>query len=221
MNRHQLLQAINISTAPILRKLRLLVQRAVITQTKYIKGIRVMQVKLPAGNALSDVEHIEPFGFTSHPPDNSEAIVLSLAGNGSHSLVICAHNREYKMEIAKGEAAIYNEHGDYVHIKKDRTIEMKSAVKVLVNAPETECTGNLTVKGTTTLQSTLDVTGATTLQNTLSVTGATTLTTMAATTGTYSTGVTVAGISFSAHRHDYQDGNGNGTSTKTTQGAKA
>ena len=216
MNRDQLLQFLQTATAPLLRKLRLLAQRAVLVQSKYIEGVRVMQVRLPGGAALGDVEHLEPFGFTSAPPKGSEAIVLSLGGNTSHSLVLLCGHRRYKMQIAEGEAALYNQHGDFVHIKDNREIEVESAVKVSLNAPKTECTGDLNVLGKTTLQDTLTVAKAASLQDTLTVVGATTVSTLQGESAVFSAGLVVAGISFTMHFHDYTD-NGN---TMQTGGAK-
>lgn len=130
----------------LLRKIRRLLGRALIRRVKYANKIRYFQIQQQGGTALDDVEHFEPFGFTSHPLPNAEAVVLAFNGNGSHSIAIVAGDQRYRLEIEEGEAAMYNNFGDKVHIKKDRTISVEAAVKVIIDTPHTHMTGKLTVE---------------------------------------------------------------------------
>lgn len=136
----------NIS-APILRRIKQLLQRSVLLRTTYSGNVRLLQVKVPGGSALADLEHLEPFGYTGHAPDGAEAIVLALGGNSSHSIVLLVGDRRYRLKIEKGEMAIYNQWHDVVHIKNDRSIHAKAALKVLLETPLVECTENLKVTG--------------------------------------------------------------------------
>lgn len=147
MNPKQLKMALSAATAPIVRRLIQLVQRSVVVSSRYVDNIRLLQLKLPGGSAIDGIEQLEPFGFTSHAPDGAEAITIALGGNSSHSIVILVSDRRYRLVIDKGEMAIYNQFHDKVHIRKDRVIEMKSAVKVLVDSPLLECLQNLKVGG--------------------------------------------------------------------------
>lgn len=129
----------------LIRKIRRLAGRGLIRRVKYANKIRYFQVQQEGGMPLDDVEHLEPFGFTSHPLSNAEAVVLAFNGNGSHSVAIVAGDQRYRLEIEEGETAIYNHHGDKVHLKKDRTISVEAAVKVELVTPHTHMTGKLTV----------------------------------------------------------------------------
>ncbi len=122
-------------------KLRRLSQRAVLSLVTYSNGVRFIQIQTEGGLLHDDVEHIEPFGFTSHAFSGAEAVVLSFKGNGSHTVAIMVDDKRYKLQIEEGDVAIYNRHGDKVHIKDDGNIEIKASIKVLIDTPEAEFTG--------------------------------------------------------------------------------
>ncbi|NVK28809.1 MAG: phage baseplate assembly protein V [Flavobacteriia bacterium] len=132
----------------LVRKIRRLAGRALIRRVRYANKIRYFQVQQEGGMPLDNVEHIEPFGFTSHPLPNAEAVVLAFNGNGSNSVAIMAGDQRYRLVIDEGEAAIYNHHGDKVYLKKDRTISVEAATKVELVTPHTHMTGKLTVAET-------------------------------------------------------------------------
>ena len=122
-------------------KLRRLSQRGVVSRAKRANGTRFLQVQTEGGLVLDDVQHIEPFGFTSHPENNAETVILAFKGNGSHTVAIVVDDTRYKLEVAEGEVAIFNRHGDKVHIKDSGDIEIKAASKVLIDTPEAEFSG--------------------------------------------------------------------------------
>ncbi|MDP2607939.1 MULTISPECIES: phage baseplate assembly protein [unclassified Oceanobacter] len=222
MTRDQLIRTLQAFTAPLSRRLRVLLQRSQVLLTKYQGKIRLLQVQVPGGQALSDVEHLEPFGFTSHPPQGAEAIVLAFGGNGSHSVGLLVGDRRYRLVIEEGEAALYNQSGDYFWLKKDGTAEVKSSTKVVLNSPATEITGTLNVTGATTLSSTLNVASAATLQTTLSITETVTaggqITAPGATFAGAMTAAaaSVGGVDYSSHVHSYTD-DGNSSVTGGAQ----
>ncbi|MGH1429750.1 MAG: phage baseplate assembly protein domain-containing protein [Neptuniibacter sp.] len=125
----------------LLRKVRRINQRGLLRRVAYANKTRFMQLQVEGAEPLDAIEHLEPFGFTSHPVPGAEGIVLAFNGNGSHSVVFCVGDRRYRLEVSEGEAAIYNRHGDKVHIKDDRTIDVTAAVKANFNTPEVYCTG--------------------------------------------------------------------------------
>lgn len=201
VSRNQAIQIAANLVAPVSRRLRTLLRRGVVRLVKYSGNVRLLQVKVPGGSALSDLEHLEPFGFTSHPTPDAEALVLSFGGNGSHSVALMVSNRRYRLTIAEGEVALYNANGDNLHFKADGTAALKAATKVEIDSPATEISGTLTVSGATTLSSTLAVTGATTAA--------------AITSGAINaTAVTSGGVAFGTHKHPYTDDSSN----KTTGG---
>ncbi len=139
--------------------LRILLDRGLQTRSSYKGDVRMIQTQQRQGADPIDAEHIEPFGFSGHAPDGSETIALNFSGSRSLAVVLFAHNRDYKMKLEQGEVSIYNQWGDYVKLRKDRTIEVKADTKVLADCPLFECTndaligGNLVVQGTSMLMS--------------------------------------------------------------------
>ncbi|SIS87788.1 phage baseplate assembly protein domain-containing protein [Neptunomonas antarctica] len=123
------------------RKIRRISQRALLRRVSYANKIRYLQLQVEGGQALADIEHLEPFGFTSHPLPGADVIALAFNGNGSHTVALLAGDQRYRLVIEEGEAAVYNQHGDKVHIRKDRVVEIKASVQVLIDTPEVVCSG--------------------------------------------------------------------------------
>lgn len=141
MNAVAFKRALRDTVAPVTRKLRRLVKRSFLRRVTYNGKMRLLQIQGEGGQPLSDIEHLEPFGFTSHPLPGAEPIAIAFNGNGSHTVVILVNDKRYRLVIDEGEAAMYNHHGDYVHIKNDRSIAVKAATRVHADTPEIYCTG--------------------------------------------------------------------------------
>lgn len=156
---------------PLKERVFLMIGRAVIAAVDDSKDIQEAQISVLAGEAMERIPRIQEFGFASNPPKDSEAIVVALGGNRENLVIIATDKRTVRFKnLASGESAIYTDDGTHIHLKKNGTLDVLAATKVLVTVPETEITGNvliggsLTVAGATTLQSTLDVTGVATFQ---------------------------------------------------------
>ena len=166
-------------------RLQTLLRRGLLTRVKYADNVRLIQVKTTAGQPLDDIEHIEPFGFTSHPKAGAEAVVLAFGGNSSHTIGLVVGDRRFRMVIDEGDVAVYNSNADYLHLKANGEAILKSSTKVTVDSPTVDMTGAL------------NVTGAVSMASTLAVNGQSTLTGDA----------TIAGKSFSSHKHPHGNRN--------------
>ncbi|NUF49935.1 phage baseplate assembly protein [Gilliamella sp. ESL0250] len=95
---------------------------------------QTLQIKMSGGEQKSDVEHIEPYGFTSRPLDGAEAVALFLDGDKSHGVILAAGDRRYRIKsLKKGEVAIYTDEGDYIIFNRNNEINVKTK-KFIVNA---------------------------------------------------------------------------------------
>lgn len=131
---------------PLRDKIILLAGRIVIASVNDSEKVQQLQISALAGEAMDKVERFQHFGFTSNPPAGTEGIGLALGGNRDNMVVIATENRALrKKELAPGEAAIYTADGTYVHVKMNGQVEIKTAVKVTVDAPDTEFTGNVKI----------------------------------------------------------------------------
>lgn len=203
------------------RKIRNLASRSLVRLVSYAGNVRYFQIQQRGGMPMDNVEHLEPFGFTSHPLPDAEALVLAFNGNGSHSVAIVAGDQRYRLQIDAGEVAIYNTEGDKVHIKKDRTIRVEAATKVELDTPEVHCTGKLTVaesidagdyvKAGANVEAGADVLAAANVTATALVSGATIATASGAASMADSgamevTDVVAGGISLKGHKHTDAEG---------------
>jgi phage baseplate assembly protein V len=123
--------------------------RGVIGIVNSAPGVSLMQVSGLAGENLQDNEFFQHYGHSSNPPVGSQVIVLPLGGKSSQGVIIACENGAYRVRNLKpGESVIYNHLGDFVHIKDDGSIEIKSSLKVIVHSPLVEVPdGDVTAGG--------------------------------------------------------------------------
>lgn len=189
----------------LLRRVRALIDRTVLARVSYRGLVRVLQVSSRADTAMDGVEHLEPYGFTSHPLPGAEALVANLGGNSGRAIVLLVNDRRHRIVVNEGETAIYHNDGDVVHIKNGGEIHVKAATKVFLETPLVECSTDLHVLGNAQIAGTALVSGAATLQAGLSIAGNTTSTGNFTTTGD----VVANGTSLDSHHHtNVQNGGG-------------
>jgi phage baseplate assembly protein V len=87
------------------------------------KKCQQLQVELLADETKDNVEHFEPYGFTSHPKEGAEALVVFLGGGRDHGLVILAGDRRYRLtKLEEGDVALYTDEGTKLVLGRNRTI---------------------------------------------------------------------------------------------------
>ncbi|WP_295379537.1 phage baseplate assembly protein V [uncultured Pseudacidovorax sp.] len=144
--------------APAQRRLQNLIARGVVVLSDAAAKMQALQVRLLAGETLDAVEHFEPYGFTSRPKAGAEVLTLSVDGDRSHTLVIVAADRRYRLAgLEEGEMAIHDDQGQSVHltrggivikggglpmlVEEAPTITFKATEKVRFETPRFEVTG--------------------------------------------------------------------------------
>jgi len=217
--------------APLQRKVLLTIGRGVILATKDSGTLQVIQGTFLADEVKSDVEKMHHFGFTSHAPKNSECIMVSVGGNREHGIIIATESRQYRFkDLGEGEAAIYSQFGDYIHLKNGNVIDVKTKTLNIdaetevnvttktanitastvtnIDSPTTNITGDVNISGEVVAEKSVTVTedvvatGDVTGDNVIGVTSA------GAPTVTAVTSLTVAGQElndYENHTHDYND----------------
>lgn len=97
------------------------------------KKMRSVQVRLLADEVRDDLEHAEPYGFTSEPHPEAEAFSLFFGGDRSHGIVFCVADRRYRLKPLKtGEVALYDDLNQKVHLTREG-IEAVTPLKMLVD----------------------------------------------------------------------------------------
>jgi phage gp45-like len=66
-----------------------------------------------------NVEHLEPYGFTSAAQDGAEAVMLFPGGDRSHGVAVVVADRRYRLKgLVRGEVAIYDDQGQSVTLTR-------------------------------------------------------------------------------------------------------
>lgn len=98
--------------------------RAAVRTIDDTTGHRQVQVTvLGDDDTRDDVEHIEPFGFTSRPPAASgqngpDAVVVDMGDTSDHQVVIVIGDRRYRLSHVpgSGEAVLYDAFGNEIRL---------------------------------------------------------------------------------------------------------
>lgn len=110
---------------PLQNRVLLMVGRGILMAITDTSKIQQVQLTLLADEVKDQVESFAHFGFTSNPPPNTEALMLSVGGSRDNGVVIATENRESRLKgLEPGESALYNINGKYVWIKKDDSIHL-------------------------------------------------------------------------------------------------
>ncbi len=143
-----------------------------------------------SGESLQAHELFQHFGFSSAPPANAQLIVLPLGGRTSAAVVIASEHGAYRFVLGtRGEAALYNQWGDVVHMKQGE-IRMIAATQVTIDAPILQVNGQIKATGNITSDTNvLDQAGAKSMAGMRSV--------------------------YNAHKHVENNVNGGNTNTPT------
>lgn len=131
-------------------RIYLIIGRAVLAAVNDGGKRQRVQFTALAGEVKDSVEHVQSYGFHSVPLGGAEVIFASLCGNRDHPVAICIYDPRYKPNWLPGEAGLFTDEGDMVHLKRDRTIEVttdtlviKAATKIRFETPVLEVTGEI------------------------------------------------------------------------------
>lgn len=142
------LRILNRVLAPLHRRIMNMVARGVIKAVSEDKGLQRLQMTFMSDETFDDLERVGQYGFISSPPPDAEGVAIFPGGDRSHGLVIGTEDRRYRLKtLANGEAALYDNLGQYVHIKQGGVIEVKANTKVLATCPLFETSSNAKVGG--------------------------------------------------------------------------
>lgn len=109
--------------------------RAKIKATEDTKVIQSNQIEANVDEIINGVERIQEYGFTSHAPVGSEAVVM-FRGSREGGLIIATDSREFRIkELTDGQVAIYDKSGTKIVLKADNTIEIDATTSITVNCP--------------------------------------------------------------------------------------
>ncbi len=130
--------------APLRRKIVLSIGRAVITAVNDDTTLQTLQLTALQGEVLDLRERLQEYGFTSRPHPGADAIMVSLGGNRTNTVVVAVDDRRYRMKLQNnGDVALYTSTGNHVVLGVDGTIYIEGT-DLYLNA-----SGNLRLEGNT------------------------------------------------------------------------
>ena len=140
------------SLGPMARQIGNMLSRAVVSAVNPSNKMQSVQLKLLAGEVKDGMEHLEPYGYTSHPQIGAEAVAIFFDGDRSHGVVIAVADRRYRLTgLAPGEVALHDDQGQKIHLTRNgividgagKQITLTNTTKVRVEALQLECTGEI------------------------------------------------------------------------------
>lgn len=137
-----------------LQRLRLIVGRAKVNRVNDKTKLQRLQVSALADEVRDDVPRMQNFGQTGNPMPGSQAIVVAVGGSRDGMVAVAVDDPASRPTGLKpGESATYNAHGVLFRYLDDGRAVLECdqfiviAKKVLFDAPESEFTGDVLIKG--------------------------------------------------------------------------
>lgn len=134
---------------PLVRRVRLMAGRAVIKLIDDARKLQGAQVALLDGEVRGNVERFQEYGFTSVPFAGAEGVYLSLCASRDHGVLIAVDDRRHRPTgLAAGEAALYDDQGQIIHITRTGIVIRGAGKPVTItDAPKVRIEANLEVTG--------------------------------------------------------------------------
>ena len=95
-----------------------------------------VQVELLKDELRDGLEHMQNYGFTSHPLGGDVAVAF-LGGNREQGIVLVVDDRRYRLALLPGEVAIYDDQGNKIELLRDM-VKITAVQKIQIDAPAGE-----------------------------------------------------------------------------------
>ncbi|UQY45075.1 phage baseplate assembly protein V [Mixta hanseatica] len=120
------------------RSISNLLARAVVRGLNTATRCQMLQIEMAGGEGKSDIEHMEPYGFTAAPIAGAEAVAAYFDGDRSHGVVLVVSDRRYRIkELVSGEVAVYDDLGQSVTLTRSGIVVNGAGKPItFTNAPK-------------------------------------------------------------------------------------
>ncbi|MGG6201383.1 phage baseplate assembly protein V [Salmonella enterica] len=187
--------------APLVRGVRLLFGRGVLTGTNDELKLQNAQMTSLDGETFDDVERPQQYGQISVPLPGAETFFGCLLGDRDQAVILVVEDRRYRpVGLPAGDSGIYHYEGHRLRLTKGgrailtcKTLEVYADDSILFDSPESTFTGNLTVQQNTHIQGNLALDGTGDAKGHFTMSDA-----------------TIAGVTYSGHTH-HENGRGSNT----------
>lgn len=137
-----MIKAINKVTAPLARKVGLMVARGVLAVVNDATRMQGVQVQL-LSDEVRDLERFQEYGFSSHPHPGAEVAAVFVNGNRNHGLALAVSDRRYRVQnLAPGEVCISDDLGHRITLSRTGiNIDGSTHAINITNCPNVIVTG--------------------------------------------------------------------------------
>jgi phage baseplate assembly protein V len=124
-------------------KIKSLISKGLINAVDDTTDIQTCKVSTLHNDVQDNVERLQPYGLTSHPDDDSEALVLSLDAQRDNAIIIVTDSGKHRVKgLKKGEVCVYSQHGQSITLKVDGSIDIIGAKQVNIDSSIISLGGN-------------------------------------------------------------------------------
>lgn len=155
-----MLDAIRRSVSPIAQRVRLMVGRARLAGVTDGGKRQFVQFEALADEVKDGVEHMQPFGFASHPTAGAQVLFICVGGDRGHPIAVCIDDPRSRLALEPGEVAIFTAEGNKIVMKPSgdievttKTLTIKAADKIRCETDRFEVTGDIVDRCDTSNQS--------------------------------------------------------------------
>ena len=104
----------------IISKLSTVVAKGIIKAVSDDSDFQLVKVSVLSDETIEGVERIQPYGLTSVPPSNSEAVLVFINNNREHGVVIACDSSENRpRDNEDGDVVVYSKHGQQIKLGSD------------------------------------------------------------------------------------------------------
>lgn len=133
------------------RRVQMMIATGLVKLISDDKALQQLSVALRAGEEASELEHMLPYGFTHHPHQDTEAVVVFPTGDRSFGLVLAVADRRYRLKsLEQGEVALYDDKNQAIILRRNR-VEVKAPQGLYVETPKATFTQDVDIKGECTI----------------------------------------------------------------------
>ncbi|MCO7576164.1 MULTISPECIES: phage baseplate assembly protein V [Pseudomonas chlororaphis group] len=141
-------------------RVRMMFGRGVLRSVTDTGPRQQVQVELLKDELRDGLEHMQNYGFTSHPTGGDCAVAFN-GGNREQGIVLVIDDRRYRIPLEAGEVAMYDDQGNKIELLRDM-VKITAVQHVEVTAPTIKLIGNLEVIGNLEMTGNINTTGTVT-----------------------------------------------------------
>lgn len=134
-------------------RVRMMFARGVLRAVNDTGPRQQVQVELLKDELRDGLEHMQNYGFTSHPQGGDCAVAFN-GGNREQGIVLVIDDRRYRIPLLAGEVAMFDDLGNKIELLREM-VKVTAVQHVEVEAPTIKLIGDLEVIGNITTTGTI------------------------------------------------------------------